>query len=152
MSAIQCRSLCLLLAALFFLGSRGAAQSTAADQSFKAIPQQIKSNAEVRATNKANQVANTATDKLDSGMGKAYRGLVNMFKKKNKPVKDTVKMPGTLVKDSVGGAAQPKAGAFAPARLRGHAVAEAPAFSGASKHCGIVPAWARKAQRGLVTT
>jgi hypothetical protein len=45
----QCRSLCLLLAAVVFLGSRGA-QPTAAGQGFKTIPQQIKSNAEVKAT------------------------------------------------------------------------------------------------------
>ena len=94
MSTIQGRSLYLLIAALFFIGSRGAAQSTAADQSFKAIPQQIKTNAEVKANNRANTVANSATDKLDSGVNKAFRGIGKMFRKKPKPGKDSLGMSG----------------------------------------------------------
>jgi hypothetical protein len=116
MSTIQCRSLCLLLAALFFAGSRGAAQSTtAADQNFKTIPQQVKANAETKATNKANQVGNSAADKLDSGVNKAYRGLLNKFKKKPKPVpapKDSTNVHPT---DSLPGV--PKTG-FVPVRRR----------------------------------
>ena len=106
MSTIQrCRT-CLLLAALFIIGSRSLAQSTAADQNFKTIPQQIKTNAEVKATNRANTIADRASDKIDSGMGMAYRGLIKMFKKKNKPggagvpLKDSAAGGGTVAKDS----------------------------------------------------
>jgi hypothetical protein len=88
MSTIQCRSFYLLIVALLFIGSRGAAQATAADQNFKTIPQQVKTNAEVKATNKTNSVANSATDKVDSGLNKAYKGFTGMFKKKKK--KDSV--------------------------------------------------------------
>ena len=101
MSTIQSRSLYLLIAALFFIGSRGAAQSTAADQSFKTIPQQVKTNAETKATNKANTVANNATDKVDTGLNKAYKGFVGMFKKKKK-------------KDSVGAAPPPAPPSLVP--------------------------------------
>src|SRR5579871_5793549 len=115
-STIQRRSLCLLLAALFFLGSRCAAQSNGADQNFKTIPQQVKTNAEVKATNRANTIANDATDKIDSGMSKAYRGFMKMFTKKKKSggalqdsvgtaggarlVRDSSGVVGTVVKDS----------------------------------------------------
>jgi hypothetical protein len=93
---MQRRSLYLLLAALFFTGSRVVAQTTAADQNFKTIPQQIKTTAEVKATNRANVIANDATDKIDSGMSKAYRGLLKMFGKKRKPG------AGAPAQDSVG--------------------------------------------------
>ncbi|HET6252846.1 MAG TPA: hypothetical protein VFE32_02165 [Puia sp.] len=119
MFTIQCRSHCLLLAALIFIGTRGAAQS-AADQSFKTIPQQIKTSAEIKATNKANSVANGATDKVDSGVNKAYRGLMKMFKKKPKP--------GTGPKDSTGRPVDSLSGApkvsWIPGRKEGWAVGD----------------------------
>src|SRR5580698_4611938 len=90
MSTIQCRSLYLLIAALFFLGSRGAAQSTA-DQNFKTIPQQVKTNAEVKATNKA------------------YKGFVGMFKKKKK--KDSA---GVMPPPPPGGTPPPPGGTPPP--------------------------------------
>jgi hypothetical protein len=108
MSTIQCRSLYLLIAALFFLGSRGAAQSTA-DQNFKTIPQQVKTNAEVKATNKANAVGNSAADKVDTGLNKAYKGFVGMFKKKKK--KDSA---GVMPPPPPGGTPPPPGGTPPP--------------------------------------
>jgi hypothetical protein len=126
MSTIQCRSLCLLIAALFFAGSRGAAQSTtAADQGFKTIPQQVKANAETKATNKANQVGNSAADKVDSGVNKAYRGFLNKFKKKPKP--------GTAPKDST--SVHPT-----------DSLPGVPKTGLGSRGSAVVPAWARKAE------
>jgi hypothetical protein len=89
---MQCRSLFLLIAALFFLGSRVAAQSTA-DQNLKTVPQQIKSNAENKASTKATAIGNSASDKVDSGMSKAYKGFVGMFKKKKKNKDSVVVVP-----------------------------------------------------------
>lgn len=65
------------------VGGSVAAQS-AADQSFKAIPQQIKESGENKATTKTNTVSNSAMDQLDSASGKVFRGFTGMFKKKNK--------------------------------------------------------------------
>lgn len=61
--------------------SNAAAQS-AADQSFKAIPQQVKESAENKATVKTNTVSNNAMDNLDSVSGKALRGFTNLFRRK----------------------------------------------------------------------
>jgi hypothetical protein len=146
MSTIQCRSLCLLLAALFFAGSRGAAQSTtAADQGFKTIPQQVKANAETKATNKATQVGNNAADKLDSGVNKAYRGLLNKFKKKPKPAaapKDSTNIHPT---DSLSGV--PKTGLGG----KGSAQSMAVQYFKTLPDGAVLPAWARKAE-GLFAT
>jgi hypothetical protein len=92
-TVLQWRPLYLAIALLFFTGGQVVAQATAADQNFKAIPQQIKANAENKANIKANNLANSATDKLDSGMNKALKGIGKMFKKKPKPGKDSLAVP-----------------------------------------------------------
>jgi hypothetical protein len=74
---------CIALALLLSKGGSVAAQS-AADQSFKAIPQQVKESGENKATTKTNTVSNDAMSKLDSASGKVFKGFTNMFKKKNK--------------------------------------------------------------------
>ncbi len=58
------------------------AQSTA-DQSFKSIPQQVKTNAENRATVKSNDVSNAAMTKLDSASNHAFRKITGLFRKKS---------------------------------------------------------------------
>jgi hypothetical protein len=73
----------IALALLLSAGGSVAAQS-AADQSFKAIPQQLKESGENKATTKTNTVSNSAMDHLDSASGKAFKGFTNLFKKKNK--------------------------------------------------------------------
>jgi hypothetical protein len=73
----------LAIAILLVSGSSLKAQ-TAADQSFKTIPQQVKDNAENKATAKTNTVSDKAMNKLDSASGKALKGFTNLFKKKNK--------------------------------------------------------------------
>jgi hypothetical protein len=140
MSTIQRRSFYLLIAALFIFGSRGAAQSTAADQSFKAIPQQIKSNAETRATTKANTVANNATDKLDSGLNKAFSGIGKMFRKKPKPAKDSLVTPGLPVTptDTTGS----KKTSFQSGRKA--------TLIGAAGWCEVIEAWARGGRKSTV--
>jgi hypothetical protein len=95
-TVLQRRPLYLAIALLFFTCGQVVAQATAADQTFKATPQQIKANAELKANAKANTVANSATDKLDSGMNKAWKGIGKMFKKKPKPGKDSVASAPTL--------------------------------------------------------
>ena len=68
---------------LLLSGGSVAAQS-AADQSFKTIPQQVKDNAETKATTKTNTVSGDAMNKLDSASNKAFKGFTGLFKKKNK--------------------------------------------------------------------
>jgi hypothetical protein len=97
MSILQWRPLYLAIALLFFTCGQVIAQATAADQNFKTIPQQIKANAENKANTKANNLANSATDKLDSGMNKAFKGIGKMFKKKPKPGKDSLSTSGVPV-------------------------------------------------------
>jgi hypothetical protein len=74
---------CIIVALLLSSGGSVAAQS-AADQSFKAIPQQVKESGENKATTKTTTVSNSAMNQLDSVSGKALKGFTNMFKKKNK--------------------------------------------------------------------
>jgi hypothetical protein len=88
------RNLYLLFALLLFCGrltaqTTGTTTTTAADQNFKTIPQQVKGNAENKATNKVNTVANNASNKVDTGLNNAYKGFVKMFRKKPKPRKDS---------------------------------------------------------------
>jgi hypothetical protein len=64
-------------------GGRAAAQT--ADQSFKTIPQQVKTSAETKATTKTTTVSNNAMNKMDSASDKAFRGFTGLFKKKPKP-------------------------------------------------------------------
>ena len=95
-SILQRRPLYLAIALLFFTYGQVVAQATAG-QTISAIPQQIKTNAEVKANTKANSIANSATDKLDSGMNKAFKGIGKMFKKKPKPGKESVSASVTPV-------------------------------------------------------
>lgn len=94
----------IALAILLLTGYTAAAQS-AADQSFKTIPSQIKDNAETKATTKANTVSNNAMNKIDSTSNKVFKGVTGLFKKKNKkapadstkpPVADSTKLQATL--------------------------------------------------------
>ncbi|MDR3714657.1 MAG: hypothetical protein P4L51_17720 [Puia sp.] len=55
---------------------------SAADQSFKAIPQQAKDNGENKAVAKTNSITNKAADKLDSAGTRAFKGFTGLFKKK----------------------------------------------------------------------
>jgi hypothetical protein len=68
---------------LLLTGGRVAAQT--ADQSFKTIPQQLKTSAETKATTKSNTVSNNALNKMDSASDKAFKGFTGLFKKKPKP-------------------------------------------------------------------
>jgi hypothetical protein len=68
---------------LLLSGGSVAAQS-AADQTFKAIPQQVKDNAAAKTSMKTNTVSSNAMDKLDSASSKAFKGFTGLFKKKNK--------------------------------------------------------------------
>ena len=68
---------------LLLSGGTVAAQS-AADQSFKTIPQQVKESGETKATTKTNTVANNAMNKLDSASNRAFKGITGLFKKKGK--------------------------------------------------------------------
>jgi len=76
---------CLAIVALSLLTGMASAQT--ADQSFKTIPQQVKTSAETKATTKSNTVSNNALNKLDSTSDKAFKGFTGLFKKKakNKP-------------------------------------------------------------------
>ena len=81
--------------ALFLLcGIHAAAQSTA-DQSLKNLPQQVKDNAENKATTKTNTVSNNAINKLDSASDKAFKGFTGLFKKKKKPAADSTNLHRT---------------------------------------------------------
>ena len=80
----------IIFGLLLLSGGRVAAQS-AADQSFKAIPQQVKDNAETRTTTKTNTVANNAMNKLDSASNKALKGLTGIFRKKKRPATDSTR-------------------------------------------------------------
>jgi hypothetical protein len=111
-SILQRRPVYLAIALLFFACGQVVAQATTADQNFKTIPQQVKANAEVKATNKANTVANSATDKIDSGMNKAFKGLGKMFKKKPKPGKDSLSTPGAPPAPKTDSTGAPKPGAW----------------------------------------
>jgi hypothetical protein len=83
----------IILATLLFSGIHAAAQS-AADQSFRSIPQATKDNAETKATAKANTVSNNAMNKIDSASDKVFKGFTGLFRKKNKkPASDSAKMP-----------------------------------------------------------
>ena len=84
----------LIFALLLLTGGRVAAQS-AADQSFKAIPQQVKESAETKATTKTNTVSNNAMNKLDSASGKALKGITGIFKKKKKAATDSTRQHAT---------------------------------------------------------
>ena len=81
----------ITIAMLLLSGGSVAAQS-AADQSFKTIPQQVKDNAETKTTTKTNTVANNAMNKLDSASNKAFKGITGMFKKKKKPAADSTRL------------------------------------------------------------
>jgi hypothetical protein len=72
---------CIVFFLFLFSGSGAAAQS-AADQSFKAIPQQARDAAETKATTKTSTVSNNALNKLDSASNKAFKSFTGMFKKK----------------------------------------------------------------------
>lgn len=82
------RTLYRIVACILLILSAGniSAQS-AADQSFKTIPQQVKTSAETKATTKTNTVSNNALNKVDSASDKAFKGFTGLFRKKakNKP-------------------------------------------------------------------
>jgi hypothetical protein len=69
----------------------GAATAQTADQQFKAIPDNMKTDAATKATTKTNTVSNNAMNKLDSASNKAFNGFTHMFKKKKKPPVDSTK-------------------------------------------------------------
>jgi hypothetical protein len=72
------------VAVVLLLGFGGSVTAqSATDQSFKAIPQQVKESAETKATTKTNTVSNNTMNKLDSASNKAFKGFTNLFKKKN---------------------------------------------------------------------
>jgi hypothetical protein len=73
------------LAFILLLLSGGSVAAQTADQSFKTIPQQVKTSAETKATTKTNTVSNDAMNKLDSASNKAFKGFTGLFKKKPKP-------------------------------------------------------------------
>ena len=73
------------LAFILLLLSSGSVAAQTADQSFKTIPQQVKTSAETKATTKTNTVSNDAMNKLDSASNKAFKGFTGLFKKKPKP-------------------------------------------------------------------
>jgi len=70
---------------LLLVASAGAAHAQSADQTFKSIPQQVKTNAENKATVKSNDVSNAAMTKLDSASNRAFRKFTGLFKKKDRP-------------------------------------------------------------------
>jgi hypothetical protein len=82
------------IAILLLSGVRAAAQSTA-DQTVKNLPQQVKDNAENRASTKTNNLSGEAINKLDSASNKAFRGFTGLFKKKNKAAADSTKLHKT---------------------------------------------------------
>jgi hypothetical protein len=84
----------LIFALLLLTGGRVAAQS-AADQSFKNLPQNVKESAENKATTKTNTVSNNAMNKLDSASNKAFKGITGIFKKKKKPATDSTRQHAT---------------------------------------------------------
>jgi hypothetical protein len=91
----------MVLVLLLLACGRLAAQTTTstADQSVKNLPQQVKTNGENKLVAKTNTVSNNAADKIDTLGTKAYKGFVNMFKKKHKtganPDGATPPPPGT---------------------------------------------------------
>jgi hypothetical protein len=85
----------LVLAISLLLASAGKSRAqSSADQSFKSIPQQVKTNAENKATTKSNDVSNAAMTKLDSASNRAFRKFTGLFSKKNtadrRPTPDTI--------------------------------------------------------------
>jgi hypothetical protein len=135
---MQRRNTCLALALLFFTCGQVVAQATTADQNFKATPQQIKANAENKANAKANNVANSATDKLDSGVNKAFKGIGKMFKKKPKPAKDSLGTPGAPLAPRTDTTGAPKTGF----RSGGKA-----SLTGEAEWCDVMDAWAREGRK-----
>jgi hypothetical protein len=67
------------------LATAGTAHAQSADQSFKSIPQQVKTNAENKATARSNDVSNAAMTKLDSASNRAFRKFTGLFKRKDHP-------------------------------------------------------------------
>jgi hypothetical protein len=72
----------IAVALLLTSGGSVIAQS-AADQSFKNIPKQVKESAENKSTTKTATVSDNAMNKLDSASNRAFKGFTNLFKKKN---------------------------------------------------------------------
>ena len=149
-SVLQRRTLYLAIALLIFTCGRVVAQTTSG-QTITAIPQQIKTNAEVKANTKANSVANSATDKLDSGMNKAWKGLGKMFKKKPKPGKDSLAAPNSGVPAAPGVPNQVVPGASKTDTTGGHKTSfltgGKASLTGDTRWYAVVEAWAREGRK-----
>jgi hypothetical protein len=86
MSVIHQKNLVFTLALTLLLLTAGNTRAQSADQSFKSIPQQVKTNAENKATAKSNDVSTAAMTKLDSASNRAFRKFTGLFKRKDHPV------------------------------------------------------------------
>lgn len=82
---------------------------SAADQTFKAIPQQIKDNSENKASNKAITTSNKALDKMDTLSDKAVKKITGLFKKKDKAKNKNIKTDSTGVNPPDSLSVHPKA-------------------------------------------
>jgi hypothetical protein len=101
---ITCPALVLLLVS----GVSGLKAQSAADQSFKTIPQQVKESAENKTVTKANNTSNNAMNKLDSASDKVFKGFTNLFKKKNNSKNKKSGADSTVTKPADTLAAPPK--------------------------------------------
>ena len=106
--------------ALLLATSGKAIAQSAADQSFKNIPQQARDNAETKATTKTSNMTTSALNKADSLSGKALKGLTGIFKKKDhsKNKNQHADSTGTHTPDST--AVTPKSGAWLSSPFRRH--------------------------------
>ena len=92
----------LVVIALLLTAGPTHGQSTS-DQSLKSIPQQVKANAENKATAKSYDVSNAAMTKLDSASNRAFRKFTGLFKRKDHPVtgRSNPDSTGVRRKDSI---------------------------------------------------
>lgn len=90
----RCRTGIGVLVLLLLTVGRLAAQSTSTPSTgVKAIPGQVEATGENRLSTKTNTVTNDAANKVDTLGTKAYKGIVNMFKKKKKPATNSSGTP-----------------------------------------------------------